>query len=73
MAWDAKVSLESKDMDFNASRRMGINDPMSKDFVRYFNAKRLTDAQTSEWGGTVEGDSVKGCSSLLGRPSWRFR
>lgn len=41
---DAKVSLESRELR-NVSKE-DINDPMSKDFVRYFDAKTETDAAT---------------------------
>ena len=37
MAWDAKVSLESRDLGNYSS--IELNDPQSKNFVRYINAK----------------------------------
>lgn len=37
MAWDAKVSLESRDLGNYSS--VELNDPQSKNFVRYVNAK----------------------------------
>ncbi|KAI6224406.1 Cache domain-containing protein [Aphelenchoides fujianensis] len=44
MAWDAKVSLESRELR-NISDQ-NLNDPLSKDFVRYFDAKLENDAAT---------------------------
>ncbi|KAI6215990.1 Cache domain-containing protein [Aphelenchoides besseyi] len=44
MAWDAKISLESRELR-NISEE-NLNDPLSKDFVRYFDAKLETDEAT---------------------------
>ncbi|KAI1715569.1 cache domain-containing protein [Ditylenchus destructor] len=57
MAWDAKVSLESKELHDNVSSH-DLNDPLSKNFVRYLNAKKQTDAAVvfldGHMGGNIE-------------------
>jgi hypothetical protein len=49
MAWDAKVSLESRELR-NISAE-DLNDPLSKDFVRYLDAKKETDASVVYYDG----------------------
>uniref|UniRef100_A0A915DDU1 VWFA domain-containing protein n=1 Tax=Ditylenchus dipsaci TaxID=166011 RepID=A0A915DDU1_9BILA len=62
MAWDAKVSLESKEIRDNLSE-VELNDPLSKDFVRYLNAKRQSDAAVvfldGHFGGTIEVNATR--------------
>jgi hypothetical protein len=61
MAWDAKISLESRELN-NASSR-DLNDPLSKDFVRYLNAKTGNDAAVAfldgHLGGTMEVNATR--------------